>query len=203
MKSFKKIFRVFFVKFFSKILLFSISIFFVSCSISNAQVSSGVDLRFSSSDIASKSSFANDFVFKGFGCEGKNLSPQISWQGIPAKTKSLALTVFDVDAPTGSGWWHWLIFNIPTTYNELKQGFSMNSFNLTDGINQAKNDYSEYGYGGPCPPKGDKKHRYIFTLYALDVEKIDVKQDASPALVSFMIRQHVIRKSTFEAFYQR
>lgn len=191
------------MKLFKKIFTLSIAIFFVSCSVSNAQVSSGVDLRFSSSDITPKSTIANDFVFRGFGCEGKNLSPQISWQGIPVKTKSLALTVFDVDAPTGSGWWHWVIFNIPASYTELKQGFSSNSFNLIDGINQVRNDYSEYGYGGPCPPKGDKKHRYIFTLYALDVEKIDVKQDASPALVNFMIKQHIVRKSSFEAFYQR
>ncbi len=191
------------MKLLKKIFTLSIAIFFVSCSVSNAQVSSGIDFRFSSSDITPKSIIVDEFVYKGFGCEGKNLSPQISWQAVPAKTKSLALTIFDADAPTGSGWWHWLIFNIPTKYNELKQGFSSNSFNLVDGINQSRNDYSEYGYGGPCPPKGDKKHRYIFTLYALDIEKIDVKQDASPALVSFLIRQHIIRKSSFEAFYQR
>ncbi len=176
---------------------------FVSCNLSNAN-SSGVDFKIKSNDIKGGNLIKNQHVFKGFGCDGENISPQISWISVPPRTKSFALTVYDPDAPTQSGWWHWLVLNIPANYKELLQGFGAeNKFNLADGIIQIRNDFSTFSFGGPCPPAGDKKHRYIFTLYALSVEKIDLKENSSPALASFMINQYILRKSIIEAIYQR
>jgi Raf kinase inhibitor-like YbhB/YbcL family protein len=178
-------------------------LFFVSCNLIQAQAS-GVDFRIKSSDIKGGKLVDDKFIFNGFGCNGQNISPQISWVNVPPRTKSFALTVFDPDAPTQSGWWHWLVLNIPVSYKELPQGFSAeNNFNLKDGIIQIRNDFSSYSYGGPCPPAGDKKHRYIFTLYALAVDKIDLKENTSPALASFMINQYVLRKAIIEAIYKR
>ena len=114
-------------------------------------------------------------VFSGFGCEGKNISPTLKWVNAPDSTKSFAVTVYDPDAPTGSGWWHWIIFNISSDVNELKA----NAGNLQNGLApkssiQSITDYGKPGFGGACPPKGDKPHRYIFTVYAIDVDEFDL-----------------------------
>lgn len=178
-------------------------LFFVSCSMSKSNAS-GVDFILKSSDIKGGKQIDKKFIFNSFGCSGQNISPQISWVSVPPHTKSFALTVFDPDAPTQSGWWHWLVLNIPLNFKEIPQGFgNENKFNLTNGIIQIRNDFSTFSFGGPCPPAGDKKHRYVFTLYALSVEKIDLKEDSSPAIASFMINQYVLSKSVIEAIYQR
>jgi len=155
-------------------------------------------------DITPKSIIKNDHVFKGFGCLGDNISPQISWQNAPKETKSFALTVYDPDAPTGSGWWHWVVVNIPANYNELPKDFgAKNKFVIQDNIVQVRNDYGNFAFGGPCPPKGDKKHRYIFTIYALKTDKIVLDKNSSPALAGFMINHNTIAKASFTAFYSR
>ncbi len=92
-------------------------------------------------------------VFKGFGCDGENISPDLYWENPPKGTKSFALTIHDESAPTGSGWWHWLIFDIPSSIAELKS----NAGNTTSELSpknsiQSKTDFGTYGYGGPCPP---------------------------------------------------
>jgi Raf kinase inhibitor-like YbhB/YbcL family protein len=175
------------------------ALFFVSCSISHAK-----DFSISSNDIKPNSTIANQHVFNGFGCEGKNISPQISWQNAPLNTKSFALTVYDPDAPTGSGWWHYLAINIPSNYKKLPAGFaSQDKFSLNDNISQIRNDYGVHNFGGPCPPKGDKPHRYIFTVFALKVEKLEVPQLATAALAGYMINQNVLAKASFEATYGR
>lgn len=167
-------------------------------------VASGVSLKIRSDDINPSRAIDEKFIFNSFGCKGENLSPQISWINLPPRTQSLALTVFDLDAPTGSGWWHWVLLNIPISYKEIPRGFGTpNRFTINDGISQVRNDYSAFSYGGPCPPVGDKKHRYVFTIYALDTDKINLSDNASSALASFMIRKHTIAKSSIEAFYQR
>ena len=128
-------------------------------------------------------------VFKGFGCEGKNVSPALKWSGAPSGTKSYAVTVYDPDAPTGSGWWHWVVYNIPATATELPEGAGAADGKgaLPAGAVQGKTDFGSAGFGGACPPPGDKPHRYIFTVYALKTDKIDVPADASAALIGFMI----------------
>jgi len=107
-------------------------------------------------------------VFKGFGCSGDNVSPQLSWSNAPKGTKSFAVTIHDPDAPTGSGWWHWVIFDIPAGVTELPTGAGDLSKNLAPkGAVQSMTDFGRPGYGGPCPPKGDGPHAYVVTVYAL------------------------------------
>ena len=143
-------------------------------------------------------------VFKGFGCEGKNISPALKWSGAPKGTKSYAVTVYDPDAPTGSGWWHWVAFNIPASATELAEGAgTADGKGLPAGTVQGRTDFGAPGFGGACPPKGDKPHRYIFTVHALKTDKIEVPAEASAALVGFMINANRLGKATFEARYGR
>jgi len=143
-------------------------------------------------------------VFKGFGCEGKNISPALKWSGAPSGTKSYAVTVYDPDAPTGSGWWHWVVYNIPASAAELPEGAGgADGKGLPAGTAQGRTDFGAPGFGGACPPAGDKPHRYIFTVYALKTDKIDAPADASAALVGFMINANKLGKASFEAKYGR
>ena len=161
--------------------------------------------RLDSPDINStRKPIANKHVFNGFGCEGENVSPAVVWQGAPKDTKSFALTVYDPDAPTGSGWWHWVVIDIPAESHGLPQGAgNAATKTLPAGARQIRTDYGVSGWGGPCPPKGDKPHRYIFTVHALKTEKLDVPADATAALVGFMINANRLGKATFEAKYGR
>ncbi len=143
-------------------------------------------------------------VFSGFGCHGKNISPSLKWINAPKNTKSFAVTVYDPDAPTGSGWWHWIIFNISHNINELKADAGNPQQGLAPkGSIQSVTDFGKPEFGGACPPKGDKPHRYIFTVYALNVANLDLDERAQPAMVGFFINQHTIAKSSLIAYYGR
>ena len=158
----------------------------------------------SSPSIKPGSTLTEAQVFKGFGCEGKNISPALKWSGAPKDTKSFALTVYDPDAPTGSGWWHWVVYNIPASATELPEGAgAADGKAMPAGAVQGRTDFGAAGFGGACPPQGDKPHRYIFTVHALKTEKIDAPADASAALVGFMINANRIGKASFEAKYGR
>ena len=142
--------------------------------------------------------------FKGFGCDGGNLSPQLSWSGIPQGTKSFAITAYDPDAPTGSGWWHWQVVNIPADTFFLPAGAgSADGTGLPDGSVQVANDFGSHSFGGACPPKGHGVHHYQFTIFALSVEKLELPEDASGALAGYMIHANTIESSTIEALYRR
>ena len=153
----------------------------------------------SSSDI--KGQIANDQVFNSFGCSGKNISPQLSWGNAPAGTKSFAITMYDPDAPTGSGWWHWVVFNIDKSVDNLKTGVSTRM--MPEGAIESASSYGIKGFGGACPPAGDKAHRYIVTVYALNTEKIEQDSDARPELIGFFINSHAIAKASIMAYYNR
>ena len=182
-----------------KFLSLVLTVFFVSCAIAQ-----GKDFTISSADLTHKQTLGNKYVFSGFGCGGKNISPQISWHNPPKGTKSFAFTVYDPDAPTGSGWWHWIVANIPANYRSLPENFgAKNSFKLENGITQVKNDFGTFAFGGSCPPKGDKPHRYIFTIYALKTEKIDLEEGASAALAGFFIHMNLLEEASFVAYYGR
>ncbi len=140
-------------------------------------------------------------VFNGFGCEGMNLSPQLSWSGVPETAKSLALTIYDPDAPTGSGWWHWLIVNMPIDTTVLGEGASGRS--MPDGVIEIENDYGAVGFGGACPPVGDEPHHYIVTLFALDVDALDMSSDTPAAQVGYNLNAHAIEKATLTGRYGR
>jgi len=110
--------------------------------------------------------------------------------------------VYDPDAPTGSGWWHWLAYDIPASSDSLPQGAAVKA-ELPQGTRQGRNDYGERNFGGACPPPGDKPHRYIFTVYALKVDKLDVPDEASAALIGFMLRANSLGSATLTANYGR
>ena len=139
--------------------------------------------------------------FNGFGCSGENRSHQLSWSSAPKGTKSFAITVYDPDAPTGSGWWHWLVVNIPASVSNLPTGVA--SQELPKGAIETINDYGVTSFGGACPPQGDKHHQYIFTIHALSVEKLDVTAKSDSALVGYMINAHTIEKSSLVSYYKR
>lgn len=157
-----------------------------------------------SPDIAAGSTIAQVFEFDGFGCSGKNQSPVLRWSGAPEGTKSFAVNVYDPDAPTGSGFWHWYVIDIPTDVTELPaDAGAKGGANLPKGARQIRNDYGIYAWGGVCPPPGDKPHRYIFTVHALSVERIEVPDDAPAALTGFMVNANTIAKASFTATYGR
>lgn len=139
----------------------------------------------------------NKFVFNGFGCSGENVSPSLSWSNAPAGTKSFAVTVYDPDAPTGSGWWHWTIANIPATVTKIEEG------KIPAGAVEGRTDFGKAGWGGACPPQGDKPHRYIFTVFALKTDKLDVNAESSGALAGFMINANSLGKASFTVKYGR
>jgi Raf kinase inhibitor-like YbhB/YbcL family protein len=143
-------------------------------------------------------------VYAGFGCTGKNVSPELKWVNAPKNAKSFAVTVYDPDAPTGSGWWHWVIFNIPADVAELKTGAGDPQKKIAPaGSVQSVTDYGKPGFGGACPPVGDRPHRYVFTVFALDIPKLDLDEKAGAALVGFMLNQHAIAKASLIAYYGR
>lgn len=143
-------------------------------------------------------------VYAGFGCSGGNLSPQLSWKGFPANTKSFAVLVFDPDAPTASGWWHWVAYNLPASTTSLPQGAGDPAKALMPaGTVQGRTDFGTPGYGGPCPPPKDRPHAYYFVVVALSVEKLDLPPNATAAMVSFNIRANALAAAQLLARYSR
>jgi Raf kinase inhibitor-like YbhB/YbcL family protein len=163
-------------------------------------------MMLSSPDIKDGGTIANQQVFKGFGCTGDNISPALSWSGAPANTKSFAISIYDPDAPTGSGWWHWVVYNIPAGTTSLpKDAGDVSKGLMPKGAVQSRTDFGSAGYGGPCPPPGDKPHHYRITVFALDVDQLpNAKGDAaSAALVGFDINFHTLAKATLTGMYGR
>ncbi len=143
-------------------------------------------------------------VYDGFGCTGRNRSPPMSWSGAPPGTRSFAVTLYDPDAPTGSGWWHWVVYDIPASVTSLPEGAGdADGRHLPAGAVQGRTDFGAPGFGGACPPHGDRPHRYIFTVYALKVEKIDVPADATAAMVGFTLNANQLAHSSITALYRR
>lgn len=172
--------------------------------LATACITQAADFHLSSSDVAAKGTFTQQQVYSGFGCTGANVSPALSWSGAPTGTQSYALTVYDPDAPTGSGWWHWVMINVPATASGIDKGAgTAEGKSLPAGTQQIRTDFGSLGYGGPCPPAGDKPHRYIFTLYALKVGKLDVPADATAALAGYMINANTLAKTSFTAYFGR
>ena len=162
------------------------------------------DFTLTSPTIIAGSFLTEEQVFNGFGCSGKNQSPALEWAGSPEGTKSFAITVYDPDAPTGSGWWHWVVYNIPANVTEMAEGAGDPTGRLLPvGAVQGRTDFGTHAFGGACPPKGDQPHRYVFTVYALKIEKIDVPSDSTAALIGFMIHANTIGKAGFTAMYGR
>src|SRR5471032_1543533 len=140
----------------------------------------------------------------GFGCAGGNQSPHLAWNGAPAGTKSFAVTCYDPDAPTGSGFWHWVVVNIPANVTELKlDAGNPASGLLPKGALQTRTDFGKAGYGGPCPPEGHGPHRYQFTLFAVKQDALPVNIDTSAAVVGFNLHFNTIEKATLTGIFKR
>lgn len=161
-------------------------------------------LILTSPDIAAGGIIAERHAFNGFGCTGGNVSPALAWSGAPAGTKSFALTCYDPDAPTGSGWWHWTVFNIPADASSLQAGASHpGRAALPCGAVEGRTDFGVAGYGGPCPPEGDTPHRYIFTLHALKEASLPLTAESPGAQLGYTLHFATIEKVSLTAFYGR
>lgn len=126
-----------------------------------------------------------------------NTSPHLRWSGAPEGTKSYAVTCYDPDAPTGSGFWHWTVANIPADVTELPTGGPMPA-----GAVEGRTDYGETGFGGAAPPPGHGPHRYIFTVFAVDTETLDVTRDNSGAVFGFNLHFHTLARASITATYE-
>jgi len=140
-------------------------------------------------------------VYNSFGMTGENISPQMSWSGFPSETRSFAVTCYDPDAPTGSGFWHWLVIDIPASVTSLAAGSGAGDQALPDGAFHVRNDYGTRDFGGAAPPQGDEPHRYVFAVHAVDVEKLGIDSDVTPAVAGFNLRFHTIARGLLIPVY--
>ena len=173
----------------------------LASSIGFCSASAATALELTSPDFAEGDTLKAENVFNGFGCAGGNQSPAITWSGAPEGTQSFVLTVYDPDAPTGSGWWHWVVYNIPPGTTELPAGAASGN-GLPEGAVEGRTDFGATGYGGPCPPEGSS-HRYVFTITALKVPTLDVPADATAALIGFMTNANALDSDTLTLRYGR
>jgi Raf kinase inhibitor-like YbhB/YbcL family protein len=156
-----------------------------------------------SPDITNGKTMAMAQIFNSFGCTGGNVSPALAWSNVPPGTKSFALLAHDPDAPTGSGWWHWVVYNIPADVTSLPAGAGDPRKSLMPpGVVQGRTDYGSAGYGGPCPPPG-APHRYYFRLFALKVPKLDLPADATAAFVGFNVNASSLGMAELLGLYGR
>ncbi|HEY7107768.1 MAG TPA: YbhB/YbcL family Raf kinase inhibitor-like protein [Acidimicrobiia bacterium] len=162
------------------------------------------ELTVTSDDIAPGEELSETHVADVMGCTGDNLSPQLRWSGAPEGTQSYAVTCFDPDAPTGSGFWHWVVFDIPGSVTELPRGAgSDDQAGLPAGAKHGRNDLGETEYVGSAPPPGHGDHRYVFTVHALGVPTLGLGDDAMPALVGFNITANTLARGSIIATYGR
>jgi len=175
---------------------------FLIITIISATLSHSQTFTLKSTDIGGQ--FTKKQEFNGFGCTGENISPQLSWENAPDGTKSFAVTVYDPDAPTGSGWWHWLVFDIPSDINELVANAGNTETNLAPkGSVQSVTNYGKSGFGGACPPEGHGLHQYIITIHALKIDKLGLNGETNPAIVGYYLHNNTISKASIVAYYQR
>lgn len=172
----------------------------LACTLASTAVQAA-DFTLSSTDMKEGQPLTNAQVYQGFGCSGGNVSPQLSWSNAPAGTQSFAITAYDPDAPTGSGWWHWTVVNIPANINSLPTGAGSAGGKLPAGAVQGRTDFGSAEFGGACPPKGDKPHRYQFTVWALKTATLPLDANASGALVGFMLNANVLAKAQLTPVY--
>jgi Raf kinase inhibitor-like YbhB/YbcL family protein len=158
-----------------------------------------MNFQLSSKDLKDGGRLPEAQVFNGMGYSGGNRSPHLAWEGAPEGTQSFVVTLYDPDAPTGSGWWHWVVINIPATARELPEDCGSGA-NLPVGAVQTRTDFGAAGYGGAAPPPGPA-HHYIFTVHALKVPRLDLDAQASAAMVGFMVHMNSLAKASLTVTY--
>ncbi|MEV0032629.1 YbhB/YbcL family Raf kinase inhibitor-like protein [Nocardia sp. NPDC050793] len=156
-----------------------------------------------SEDVTDRAPLGNDQVSGVFGAGGKDVSPQLSWSGFPAETKSFAVTVYDPDAPTASGFWHWAVANIPVSVTSLPSGAGSEGGSLPAGAVTLRNDGGFAGFVGAAPPPGHGPHRYFVVVHAVDVESLGIGPDASPAYLGFNLFPHTLARATMIGTYEQ
>jgi Raf kinase inhibitor-like YbhB/YbcL family protein len=154
-----------------------------------------------SDDVADGRQMSNAQVFDGFGMTGENISPNLRWHGFPAETQSFAVTCFDPDAPTGSGFWHLVLLDVPASVTELAAGAASGDLSVPPGAFCVRNDYGFKAFGGAAPPQGDPPHRYVFAVHALDLASLGVDSGVSPAVAGFNLRFHTIARGMIIPVY--
>lgn len=137
------------------------------------------------------------------GAGGEDVSPHLAWSGFPAEAKSFAVTVYDPDAPTGSGFWHWAVFNIPASVTELASGAGNDPSGLPPGAVMLAGDSGARRYVGAAPPEGHGEHRYFTVVHAVDVEDLGVDADARPAFLGFNLFGHTLARATLVPVCER
>ncbi|HUJ61166.1 MAG TPA: YbhB/YbcL family Raf kinase inhibitor-like protein [Kofleriaceae bacterium] len=163
-----------------------------------AATAAAAPFKLTSKDFKEGGAISDKQVFNSFGCTGGNVSPELEWSNPPKDTKSFALMVYDPDAPTGSGWWHWVVYNIPASATSIPGGGP-----VPTGAVQGNTDFGVPGWGGPCPPAGSGNHHYQFTLFALKVDKLDLPANATAAFVGFNVMANSIGKAKLTGIYNR
>ena len=175
----------------------------MAASLMVAFASAASAFELTSPDLKDGATVGDEFVFNNFGCTGGNVSPALNWSNAPKDTKSFAVFVHDPDAPTGgAGFWHWAVVNIPASVSAIAKGDGeMGKAQTKSGLQQIATDFGTPGWGGPCPPKGDKPHHYVFTVYALKADKIDLPAAATASFAAFMANMNTLDKASLTATY--
>ena len=156
-----------------------------------------------SSDVIGGQPMKGKFAYTGAADDASNVSPQLSWSGFPAGTKSFVVTCYDPDAPTPSGFWHWILVDLPASTTELATGAGAADAPLPGKAFHVRSDWGSKDYGGAYPPDGDRPHRYYFVVHAVDVETLGVDADVSAAVVSFNLAFHTLARALIVPTFQR